>query len=177
MAWSESRGIWALNCCILAEMSSVFFPFIGDNSRKTSLSTEPGTVWSSALHNPTVLLRSVQLGEPSSCVLQPSSDKWLHSHIPDFTSGSPTWTQKQIQMGAEAMWDPGPPARPHKVALLSCNKPGMCPHLSCAMAPGQDRAARVQAHTCHPLAQPAEVTAVLECWVLECLLKRQVQSP
>lgn len=53
---------------------------------------QPSLVLSDPVPFITLLCSWAQHG-PSFSVLQPSSDKWLHSHIPDLTRGSPTWNR------------------------------------------------------------------------------------
>lgn len=163
MAWRESRGIWKLNCCILAKRSSMFSPLIGDNSGKKNLSTEPGTFWSSALHNPTVLLRSVQVHKPSSSVPQLSSDQWLHSHIPDFTSGSPTCNRSKSRWEL-SLWGTRVPLQDNTHRHCSPPTSPECGHISALPCPRAGQSCSRASHHCHPPAQPAKTTAALERW-------------
>lgn len=95
-------------------MSSMFSPFVGDNSGKTSLSTKPGIFWSI-----TPLCCWGQCNCMSPALLCPvqtggCTDTSLTSPV-----AAPPVTWKQIQVEAEPMWDPGPTARPHiSTALL-----------------------------------------------------------
>lgn len=163
MAWRESRGIWTINCCILAKRSSMFAPFIGDNSGKKIF--QLSLVLSDPVLFITLLCCWGQYNCTSPAPLCHSSVQTsgcTHTSLTSPVAASPvteanpgvSWAYEGLRSHCKTTHTGTAPLQQVQDAATSQLCHGPRAGQSCSTA----------SHHCHPAAQPAKTTAVLECW-------------